>query len=313
MKYYFLEDFIGTYSAPKDIPGGSVHDNVNLLESDCNVIYNIYDELVEKYPHYVTKKKLGEAFSWDMNSYTIANFDLENKSYFPLQRFKICIVTSIHGYEQGCAWTTAQFFKLLCENTDNSALNFLRRNVVFEVLPIANPWGFSHNERKNGHGIDLNRNFKEHFVYNADPSTGYYGGESPCSETETKLIMDFIENNLDAQVVLDYHNIAKGYPLFYVHNQKDVPLAYSVFSTLTDKWKKEYPQFPQDRILGLVRPSATAGKFADYLIGKNLWGLTMETPWCMPDIGEEKYDSATIRTALEVLVNTLLAIVRSYR
>ena len=143
------------------------------------------------------------------------------------------------------------------------------------------------------------------------PESSEYPGPYPASETETQLIMQLIEDNLDAQVVLDYHNIGKGYPLFYVYGQKEVQLAYGVFSTLTDKWQQEDPRFPKDRILGRVRPNGHEGMLADYLISKNLWVLTTETPWCMPDVGAEKYVAPTIRYALEVLVNTILAIVQN--
>ena len=121
------------------------------------------------------------------------------------------------------------------------------------------------------------------------------------------------EENLDAEAVFDYHNIGKGYPLLYVYTEKEMPLALSVFTELTEMWKKEYPEFPDDRILGRVRPNGKEGMFADYLLDKGLWALTLETPWCMPDIGKEQYDSATIRCAVDVLVNTITAIVNSFR
>jgi hypothetical protein len=52
---------------------------------------------------------------------------------------------------------------------------------------------------------------------------------------------------------------------------------------------------------------------ADYVLQQKLWVLTMETPWCMPVIGTEKYDAPTIRCAVEVLANTILTIARNYR
>lgn len=311
MKYYFLDIPSGIYSAPTDIPGGSISDEVMLTQSDCTVIYDIYDDLVRRFPDHVTKTTLAEISGFDFNRYTFRNYPLENTSDFPVRRFKICIVTSIHGYEQGCAWTAAQFFRLMCESETDPILNFLRRNVVFEVIPVANPWGFSHNVRRNAAGVDLNRNFEKDFIYGMDPASMYYGGQSPCTEEETRLLMQFVEDNIDAEVVFDYHNIGRGYPLYYVYTEKEMPFAHSVFATLTDKWKQEYPQLPKDRILGRVKPNGKEGMFADYLLDKGLWALTLETPLCMPVIGEEQYDSTTIRCALDVLVNSILAIVKS--
>lgn len=36
------------YSAPDDLPGGSLSDSVKLTESDCGVIYEIYDSVTIK-------------------------------------------------------------------------------------------------------------------------------------------------------------------------------------------------------------------------------------------------------------------------
>lgn len=309
MKYFLLDH---TYSAPWDVPGGSVEDAVTLTKSDCGVVYDIYDALVEKHPEFVTKRVLGTAFGWELNAYTVASPLPENTSNFSIPRIKICLVSSIHGYEQGCAWTAAHFFRLMLE-TDDPELMFLRRNVVFEVIPVANPSGFSKNARCNDNGVDLNRNFEKDFVYDMDRSSKYWGGEAPCSEKETQLIMHFIREHTDAQAVIDYHNIAKGWPLLYVYNEADVSLARSVFTTLTDKWAAEYPQLPKNEILGRIKPNGGEGMFADFLKEENLWALTLETPWCMPVIGKEKYDATTVRCAVDVLANTLLAIVRSYQ
>ena len=311
---FFFRMPIGVYSSPKDVPGGSVNDATSLIQSTEQVIYDIYDDLVELYPNNVTKQVMGEVFGKKINRYTFSNFAIENKSpssdlaYKP---FKICIITSIHGYEQGAAWTTALFFKYLY-SSDNPYMAMLRRHVVFDVIPVANPSGFSKNKR-NDNGVDLNRNYEPDFIYSDDPKSWGYGGPQPASELETQLIMRFIEENLDAKLVLDYHNIDKGYPLFYVYGQKDVQLAQSVFASLSDKWQYEYPEFPKDQLLGYVRSNGKKGMLCDYVASKGLWVLTMETPWCMPEIGKEQYDAPTIRCALDLLVNTLIAVVENLR
>lgn len=309
---FFFSGFpTGCYSAPSDIPGGSKNDTVNLTDSDESVIYNIYDELSSSFPNYVTKSVVGEAFSKKINRYTFAFPSLENSTDLSAKPFKVCIITGLHGYEQGSAWTAVQFFRLLCNNKNDPHLGFLRRNMVFDVIPVANPWGFSHNKRKNGNGVDLNRNFEPDFIEGQASDAWGYGGPFPCSETETQVLMRFIEENEDAEVVLDYHNIDKGYPLFYVYGERDVQLAQSVFTLLTEKWQGEYQKLPTDRLLGRVKGNGHKGMFSDYLISKKLWVLTMETPWCMPEIGREQYDSVTIRCALDVLVNTLLIIAQN--
>ena len=308
---FFLPGFpAGLYSAPEDIPGGAGENGVMLTQSSEQVIYDIYDGLAAAYPQFVTKQVMAQVGDRKINRYTFSNYPLINASEFAVQPLKICIVTSLHGYEQGCAWTAAQFFRLMCENPTDPHLGFLRRNVVFDVIPVANPWGFAHNARKNANGVDLNRNFSEDFYGQNPPESTEYGGPHPFSEIETQTLKQFIAENMDAQAVLDYHNIGKGYPLFYVYQQKDVQLAYGIFAALSEKWQAQYPAFPTDRLLGRVRPNGHEGMFADHLRACNLWALTMETPWCMPDIGTKQYDAPTIRCALDMLVNTILAIVQ---
>ena len=300
----------GVYSSPMDVPGGSIHDKTALTQSTHGVIYDIYDALLRDHPKRVTKEVIGEAHGCEIRRYTFKNYEMPNFTSTPATPFKVAIVAAIHGYEQGSAWTLAHFFRLLLTSKDEK-LAFLRRNIVFDVIPVANPWGFDHNDRKNKNEVDLNRNFAPFFCADKEKSSAEYAGEAPESEAETKALMKFIEENTDAQVVIDYHNIARGNPLFYVYGQRDIDLANAVFSALTDKWKEEYPALPEDEILGRVRPNGGAGMFADHAIDKGLWVLTMEAPWCMPVIGKEQYDAPTIRIALDVLVNTLLAIARS--
>ena len=83
------------------------------------------------------------------------------------------------------------------------------------------------------------------------------------------------------------------------------------FLLLSDQWRAQYPQLPAHGIIGRTRPNGHEGMFADCLLDKGLWAITMETPWCMPLLGQEKYDAPTIRCAVDVLVNTILAIVRA--
>lgn len=309
-KYYFLDDLRGIFDCPDTIKGGSVNDEVSLTSSDCSVIYNIYDELAARYPQYVTKTKLGEVSGYDYNKYTFNNLPLINESRYQNKKAKIVLVAGIHGYEQGTCWVMAQFFKLLCENKDDAILGFMRRNVVFEVVPVANPYGFAHNQRKNGNGVDINRNFDVSWVKVDDATLDYYGGESAHSETETKLLVQLLNDNLDADYVLDYHNIANGYPLFYLGDNDQVRLCNSVFSALTHKWTNEYNGLPTDRLLGYCK-TGSYGALGTYARTLKLKSFTLETPWRMPVIGSAQYDKATTITGMETLVNTIVAILKN--
>jgi len=310
--YYITGDPGGLYTAPAYIEGGSADDRVKLVESDCSVIYDVYDRLAADFPQFVTSSVLGEVSGYELKHYRIAYPEMENRTDFPLKRPKLVMTSAIHGYEQGCARSLAYFFDqmLRCENP---LLRFLLRSAVFEVVPVANPWGFSHNDRRNANGIDINRNFDANFVDTKNPENEYYGGKTAASEAETRILSAFLESNTDAEYVIDCHNIANGCPLFYVQNEKPLTLASSVFTALSDKWTAEYPELERDRVYGYVRKSSGDGMYSGYAAKLGLNVFTLETPWCMPVVGKKQYDRVTIRCGLEVQANTVLAIVRSLR
>ena len=312
-KYYFLDDLNGVFSCPKTVPGGSVNDAVSLVNSDCGVIYGIYDELASTYPRYVTKTKIGEVSGYDYNKYTFSNLPLINESEYQCKELKIVVVTGVHGYEKGACWVLAQFFKLLCENTDDGILGFMRRNVVFEVVPVANPHGFANNQRRNANGVDINRNFDAGWRLQDDPDSDYYGGASANSEAETNLLIQFLNDNLDADYVIDYHNIANGYPLFYLGSNEQARMCNSVFSTLTEKWTREYNGFPNDRLLGYCKKGSGGATLVSYARKLNLKAFTLETPWTMPVVGSAQYDKSTTVTGVETLTNTLVSILKSFK
>ena len=260
----------------------------------------------------MVKTKIGEVSGYDFNKYTFNYLPLINESKYQNKKVKMVIVAGVHGYEQGTCWVMAQFFKLLCENTENEILGFMKRNVVFEVVPVANPYGFSKNQRKNENGVDINRNFDADWVYGDDPTADYYGGASANSEAETNFLIQLLNENMDADFVIDYHNIATGYPLFYLHGDEQVRMCSSVFSALTAKWTQEYNGFPKDRLLGYCKngSNATLGSYARKL---KLNAFTLETPWTMPVVGVSQYDKMTTITGMETLVNTLVAILKTFK
>ena len=84
----------------------------------------------------------------------------------------------------------------------------------FWVLPVVNPDGLieGHFTRKNGNGVDLNRNYP--FKWGAvpegssgDPKSDYYRGKSPGSEPETHAIMN-LANREKFVLSISFHTSA---------------------------------------------------------------------------------------------------------
>ena len=309
--YYFLDSFNQNFSCPNTVSGGSVNDTVNLVNSSPSVITDIYDNLVSTYPTIVTKTLLGTASNYNINKYDFSFPKIENTSSYPIKKPKIAIVAGIHGYEQGSCWGLAQFMDLLTRTTNDSLLNAIKNNIDFSIIPCANPYGFAHNQRKNENGIDINRNFNANFVPGVDPTSEYYAGTTAGSETETQILVDFLENNRDAVYVVDYHNVANGYPLYYVNKGAQVTLANAVFTSLSKQWKARYTAIP-DKLYGRVTNGSGQGTFVKYCVSKiGIDSFTLETPWIMPNMGLIQYDKNTIITGIDVLVNTIIAIIKN--
>jgi protein MpaA len=74
------------------------------------------------------------------------------------------------------------------------------------VVPTYNPDGVAAGQRKNAHGVDLNRNYPYQW---ADLDGGYESGPGPASEPETKAMMRFLRK-VRPDYVLSFHQPLKG-------------------------------------------------------------------------------------------------------
>ena len=125
-------------------------------------------------------------------------------------------------------------------------------------------------------------------------------------------MMQFIDNNTDAQYFIDYHNISSGYPMTYSMTRKSTTLFNQMFRVLTRKWRTDYPTAPQDVQFGYIRQSGISGRITKYAFDKGLTPLALEAPWKMP-FAASKYDKITTEVAVDLIGNLLTSICKSYR
>ena len=71
------------------------------------------------------------------------------------------------------------------------------------MLPCLNKSGFDKGNRVNANGVDLNRNFPTKNWEKTDKNE-FYGGDKPASESETKFLIDLI-NNYSPKIILTLH------------------------------------------------------------------------------------------------------------
>lgn len=72
------------------------------------------------------------------------------------------------------------------------------------VIPDLNPDGVAADQRGNGHGVDLNRNFPDRWRALGAPGTTYYSGPRPLSEPESTMIAALVRR-LRPRVTIYYH------------------------------------------------------------------------------------------------------------
>ena len=82
---------------------------------------------------------------------------------------------------------------------ENYLENGTNKNLI--IVPCLNPDGMTLNTRQNANKVDLNRNFPTKNWTKTNIGEDYYGGEAPESETETKFIMQIIEEYKPKQIV----------------------------------------------------------------------------------------------------------------
>ncbi len=72
------------------------------------------------------------------------------------------------------------------------------------LMPAMNPDGYANNERGNGNGVDLNRNFPHDWTQIGSPGNGQYSGTGPASEPETQAFIAFAER-IKPTLTIWYH------------------------------------------------------------------------------------------------------------
>ncbi len=72
------------------------------------------------------------------------------------------------------------------------------------LMDAMNPDGLANNERHNGNGVDLNRNFPHDWTQVAQPGDWEYSGTGPASESETQAFIAFA-NRISPHLTLWYH------------------------------------------------------------------------------------------------------------
>lgn len=193
-------------------------DEIYTSASDLN---GRYLALADEFPDYVTSRVIGED-AWG-NSIMEFSFKapgiIGNHSPYPDRATvhpKICIVSGVHPLERPAMVSTLCLMDDLCRHwQSDEMLTQLRWGAEIVVVPVVNPSGVNSGHiRRNGNGVDINRNFPHGWPDSpGDPDAGPSAG----SEAETQIMMQWAQDHSDAIVVVDHHSHENnGYPLWYL-------------------------------------------------------------------------------------------------
>ncbi len=108
---------------------------------------------------------------------------------------KYVVISTMHGNER-------QTKRIVTALRDGRRI----RGIDLWVVPVYNPDGFARNTRKNGRGVDLNRNYPQDW---ADLDGSYESGPKPASEPETRAMMAFL-SEIQPRRIVSFHQPLYG-------------------------------------------------------------------------------------------------------
>ncbi len=205
----------------------------NLEMNNAYLSYNQYinftKEISKDFPDIINTSSIGETYL--KNQMPIISFKSNSKS----KKSGILFTGMHHAREPVAMMMNIYIILYLISLPKTFRTNFLN-NINLYFIPIINIDGYIYNSeqyekyhnlskcevRKNRKphnnikcdndtlGIDLNRNYDFYFGIDNKGSSDYpceedYRGEKPFSEPETENIKNFIENNNEVKIVINYH------------------------------------------------------------------------------------------------------------
>mgnify|MGYP003293696080 CR=1 FL=1 len=216
----------------------------SLNEKTIEDLYVKWDELVARYPMYIRREEdLGEV-SDSNRSYTLRQYKVGYQGRYLLNHEpskdeivsqnlwrkkdnprKILINCGMHGEEKTPCWGAVLAFEELLQSNEAWA-TFIKANLDIYIIPSLNPYGFHNNQRGNVNGKVMNR-------------------EEAFNEPEKIMLMNWVEKNRDAFLLIDNHGsqgryayvpVFAGQPIFSSINK----MASQLSSALYNNYKSFY-------------------------------------------------------------------------
>ena len=229
---------LGHYAWPRYHNNTDLYAEWNKISSSCSAL--------------TLKKETLTADGWPLMTASFGHPKLATK------KANIMFIFGVHGREYLAAEIGLALMKTLCEN--NARTQNLLAKANFKFFPLMNPSGRAGNlpekkihgehdedcvlRRTNSRGVDINRNFDEHWDSvegnSAYPGPVDYRGPHPESEIETKTLIK-VGTDFKPDLYIDVHTGAFTALTPYSCNTTDLPTA------------------DMDRLMGLVHHAQSGG------------------------------------------------------
>ena len=182
----------------------------NFIQTVSAVSYRDYNTFIESFKGFATSYP-------SLVSYEVVGKTVQGKNILMFKignpnGGRVLIDGAMHGGECFGSELLYFFAQWLLTSSDPLANQILKRNYIL-LIPALNVDGYRM-WRKNANGVDLNRNFATDWQYagSTDPSSSYYRGPAPLSESESKTLVQVFQ---------------KWKPSFYINLHKGAaPILY---------------------------------------------------------------------------------------
>lgn len=290
-------------------------------------LYSQYDELISRYPDYVSMTILGtDSSNKELREYTFStpNYNTQEASREKddvgaiLEKPVILLISGVHGYEFSSSVATLQFLSDLC--VGNNALSRLRESYIFKVIPVVTPYSYEEGTRINSNGVNINRNFDSGWkLTQTGPD---YSGAAAADQPETQIVQNWIDNNTTAKLFIDFHSSGYDNEITYLAADNSFEGIIELkqkflkgIDNIIPYWKTEEGFKSSIDVNGETRETVFSytGNFTGYggmaylyAQDKGVLSCCLETSLRMN--GEEKYSHLTVKTGAEALGNMLIEV-----
>lgn len=215
-------------------------------------IYDLYDELMVKYPNYISREiPRVDDYGNELRVYKLTPPEMASDyGNYKSNRLKMIWTVGVHGNERTYPYAVFKMVEEICERKgEHIILDFLRKNSEIIIVPVVTPSAYDDDTRNKRNGVNINRNFDNDWVSSS------ISGSEPFSEPESKLIRDIVKDNQDADILLDFHNYFSNNPhVFWASFEPNFPnkdkeaYYYNYLVTITEKLSQEYDWFTYSEI-----------------------------------------------------------------